>query len=275
MRLFFCRKNNNLLNSRDYSVVIGKVKNNTFLEWIGINKFKKSGKNLNGYKHVVVPQSVVDRFMIVCDERKSELLKVVNSKCYFTMWRKSRPYMVAINSFGTKAKIYKKSRLDIEASEFLENWGDYIYEDWRRFIYDIFVCKFNVKKVYIGKSPKCKTTKMFNTFGTEYDGNTVLLKIANGIYTLVSNNITEIRLQCNVRLYVSPVINKGITCPAIIGDKKVYFLRDNKVINRKYLPKSLTYEECFDIYLYYLRGNNGVECLERFAESFDSFRILK
>lgn len=275
MRLFFCRKNNNLLSGRDYSFVIGKIKNNTFLEWIGINKFKKSGKNLKGYQYVDIPTSVINRFMIVSDERKSELLKIINSKCYFTMWRNNRPYMVSINGLGNRAKIYRKSRLDLKAYEFLNDWGDYIYEDWRRFIYDIFVYKFNIKKVYVGKSPKCKTTKMFNTFGNKYDGNTILLKINDDIYILISNNITKIKLECNVRLYVSPVINNRITCPAIIGDKRVYFLRDNKFIHRKYLPKSLTYEECFDIYLYYFRGNNGVECLERFVESFDSFKILK
>ena len=140
MRLFFCRKNNNFLSGRDYSVASGKVKNNTFLEWIGVNKFKKSGKNLNGYRHVVIPPSVVNRFMIVSDERKSELVKIINSKCYFTLWRNSRPYMVAINGLGNRAKIYGKSRLNSDAYEFLENWGDYIYDNWRRFIYDIFVC---------------------------------------------------------------------------------------------------------------------------------------
>lgn len=276
MRLFFCRKNNNLLSGRDYSVIIGKIKGNTFLEWIGVNKFKKSGKNIKGYRHVSIPQSVINRFMIVSDERKSELLKIVNSKCYFTMWRNNRPYMVAINGLGgNRAKIYRKSRLDSKACEFLEDWGDYIYDDWKTLIYDIFVYKFNIKRAFIGKSPKCKTTKMFGTFGPIYDGNTVLLKITDNVYTLISNNITEIKLQCNVRLYVSPVINKGVTCPAIIGDKMIYLLRDKKIISRKYLPKNLTYKECFDIYLYYLRGNNGVECLERFVESFDSFRILK
>ena len=108
----------------------------------------------------------------------------------------------------------------------------------------------NVKKVFIGKSPKIEMTRISAGYGKYFDGNTILIEIKPKRYCLVAERIVEFSTKDSIEKYVSPVGNNDVPYPLAYGSENVYVFGYDK---HKYIPKEtvngLTIDETLDKYI--------------------------
>lgn len=89
---------------------------------------------------------------------------------------------------------------------------------------------YKTKKVFIGKSPKCKMTVFSKGYGKSFYGNTVLLHLSSNKYVFVCRKILEFTTDNDEIIdYVSPVGNSDVPYPVAMGKKYIYsFATDKK-----------------------------------------------
>jgi hypothetical protein len=144
-----------------------------------------------------------------------------------------RPFLVAIS--GKNVSIFK-----------LPKYTD----DAPKTAYTEFIKEYkNVKKVFIGKSPKIDMTIFSAGYGPMFDGNTILLEVSNQRYCLISSDIVEFSTKDTIKKFISPVGNSDVPYPLAYGSSNVYVFGFDE---HKYIPNDtvtgLTIDELFEKY---------------------------
>ena len=111
--------------------------------------------------------------------------------------------------------------------------------------------------MFIGKSPKCKTTKFSEGYGRGFYGNSILLQIKNNKYVFIGQNIFEFTTNDTINYFTSPVGNNDVPYPLAIGDKNSYFMLDNTFVLNDNIE--FTKEIKLDPYLYYYENIRSYE----------------
>jgi hypothetical protein len=270
MTLFYKRANSTLFNEREYKIRIINNMGNTFFEWIGINHLKKSSpfilKEFSNYDRI--PNIIWNKFMFIKNKEEGKKMKErMKMKFNLTLWRNKNPYLILFNN--TNVFIYKENTdLHINTYNFLKKWGKYIFgENYIKIIYSKFVDSFNIKKIYIGKSHKCLTTKDSH-YGKDYDGNTVLLYLGKKKYILINNNINKFKINDKCQHFVSPLTREKYSCPFIIGNNYIFFINEKLMVHKKFFPENMRLNDWYDSYLYFLDKHKGNECVKKYSSSF-------
>lgn len=95
-------------------------------------------------------------------------------------------------------------------------------------------CILNVfpQQIFVGKSDKNKMTEYSGAFGTDFDGNTILLKMNDTNYIYIGCNMFSFTSINPIISYHSPVGNNDVPYPyAIDSEKKYYLLIENVMLN--------------------------------------------
>jgi hypothetical protein len=88
-----------------------------------------------------------------------------------------------------------------------------------------------------------------DTYGKEFDGNTILLNIKDNLYVFIGWGIYQFESLSKIIKFVSPIGNNTVPYPYAIDDKKRYYLMiDSIVIENK--PKTK------EVYNYYYSNVN-------------------
>ncbi len=128
-----------------------------------------------------------------------------NCKQYFTHDNGGRPFCVYINKINNKVYIYKKNT---EESN----------------IYDNLIASYNPIKVFIGNSPLIPSTEFSGGYGSEFDGNAILLKINTNQYIYIGISIYSFTSKSEIVSFVSPIGNNDVPYTYAIDSEENYYL---------------------------------------------------
>ena len=117
-----------------------------------------------------------------------------------------------------------------------------------------FIKKYNVLKIYIGKSIKCNMTNISDGYGPKYDGNSILLKISKNTYVSIGRDVYEFSIDDDIVEYHSPVGGDSVPYPFAIGKNNIFFLVEKKYISIDKFEKVTDVninDVKFDLYSYF------------------------
>lgn len=117
-------------------------------------------------------------------------------------------------------------------------------------------------QVFIGKSPKNKTTEFSGGYGSEFDGNTILLhlfandenKSTNLTYIAIAERIFSFKAKEAIVSYVSIVGNNDVPYPyAVDQNGNIYLLLENVILNNTINTSEnlQNYDDWYDYYYDY------------------------
>lgn len=90
-------------------------------------------------------------------------------------------------------------------------------------------------QVWIGRSPPTDLTVMHNTYGAEWDGNTLLFEVGNRTYLFVGDELVHFRTDVPIIDFYSPVGEHDTPYPyAIDRNGSKWLLRDKVVLHDCY-----------------------------------------
>ncbi len=75
------------------------------------------------------------------------------------------------------------------------------------------ILSFEPLNIFIGKSPRNKWTQDLETYGPEFDGNTILISIQKGEYIYIGSSIFSFRTRSPIVQYVSILGNNDVPYP--------------------------------------------------------------
>lgn len=160
--------------------------------------------------------------------------KKPTGKKYYVHDNGGRPFEVIVNK--NKAYIYKRE-LD----------PDYI--DEYKSTYTKLIKAYTVKKVYPGKSDgKSKATNHGSKNNRYFLGNSVLLQLSANKYVYIGDKIYEFDMKDKLLQFHSPVGPNDVPYPLIVGDKYVYFLLDQRYVDKNMFPKNQKWVEAYTPY---------------------------
>jgi hypothetical protein len=143
-------------------------------------------------------------------------------KTYYTHDNGSRPFKVVIDNL--KVYIYKYKKYDEDSDTTLYSKKSIKYEKK-----EFFKCK----SIFIGKSPKNKTTIFSTGYGSKFTGNSILLQIAKNKYVFIGHIIFSFTSKSEIKKFVSPVGNSDVPYPyAIDIDGRYYLMIENIIIDK-------------------------------------------
>lgn len=85
-------------------------------------------------------------------------------------------------------------------------------------------------RVFIGKSPLNKMTKFSGGYGTDFDGNSILIKLNDNKYIYIGDNIFEFTPLSPIKKYISHVGNNCVPYPYAVDENDNYYLMLENVI---------------------------------------------
>ena len=97
----------------------------------------------------------------------------------------------------------------------------------------------NVKKIFIGKSLKNEMTTSSGSYGSKFDGNSILVNVKADDYIYIGHDIFSFKSFSEIIHYESPVGNNYVPYPYAIDIKNNYYLmiEDVVLINDTMKPK--------------------------------------
>lgn len=134
---------------------------------------------------------------------------------YYTHDNGGRPFLVKI--YQNYVDVYKEEG---DNSEETRNSYKKIY-------------RFKFIEIFIGKSPKSKMTEFSSGYGSDFDGNSILLKIDQNRYIFIGEKISEFETTNDITEYISPVGNNDVPYPFAIDSKGNYYLMAEEVFMKK------------------------------------------
>ena len=154
----------------------------------------------------------------------SKKLSKPKGKKYITHDNGGRPFQVIVDK--NDVYVYKLSNDDEQG------------------VYDKFVKKFEVIKVYIGKD--IKNPKIF-------DGNSILLELPNNKLVFIGNSIFEFKLEQGdvVQKYFSQVGNSDVPYPVLLGKNNFYSMIEKKYCSRTEFPPNYKVSDFEDAHTYF------------------------
>lgn len=144
---------------------------------------------------------------------------------------------------------------------------------------DTEIIRFKFKQVFIGKSPLMEMTKNDESWGSEYDGNTILFQIKDKTYVYVGDKILSFTAISEIIEYISPVGNNDVPYPyAIDMDRNIYLILEDIII--KHVPLSKTQniaklKEYDTPYFYYYNNNLIVNKKSHKLDRIPEFKNIK
>ncbi len=169
--------------------------------------------------------------------------KVIKGKSYMIHDNFERPFKVVID--GKDVYIYKEG--DEEGN------------------YDKLVKKYEVKKVYIGKSSGlAKGSDHKPNDAKKFEGNSILLQIGKNRYVYIGDGVYEFEMDDEVEKYYSLLGHSDVPYPVILGKKNVYFMLggDQRYVDRKLFPKDMKnvdWEDAYAMYYGHIPGMNKLK----------------
>lgn len=110
---------------------------------------------------------------------------------------------------------------------------------------------FKPDKIFIGKSPLNSMTEFSGGHGPEFDGNSILLQMANNEYIYIGSEIAAFDALNKIKEYVSPVGNNDVPYPYAIDEQNnIYLLTENAIIknNNETADKLKKYDDPYQYY---------------------------
>ena len=91
--------------------------------------------------------------------------------------------------------------------------------------------QYEITKPFIGKSPKNKMTIYHDSYGKNYDGNTILLHLMENKYIFIGPSIYSFDSYDTIVEYISPVGRNDVAYPyAVDKSGNIYLMVENTVI---------------------------------------------
>ena len=154
--------------------------------------------------------------------KAQNLNKKDKSKTYYTHDNGGRPFKVVIKD--KKVYVYKYKNYDETTDTDLYSEKSIKYEKK-----DYFKCK----KIFIGKSPKNKSTILSGGYGPKFTGNSILLQITKNKYIFIGYKIFSFTSKSEIKKFVSPVGNSDVPYPyAIDIDGRYYLMIEDVIIDK-------------------------------------------
>jgi hypothetical protein len=188
------------------SLVGLKGPNNTIYKFISYNKFeKKPTKIPNGYKKISVSSNRKEEFycgskkILRKDNEEFKKIKHTGYKRYYTHNNGGRPYLVYLGK--NDAFIYEKPE------DTIIDWDSYSRkDDENKWMYIKLVKHIKFMKSFVGKSPINRMTQFSGGHGSEFDGNSILLKIDKNNYTFIGHTIDDFKVHNDeIIKFISPI----------------------------------------------------------------------
>ncbi len=163
---------------------------------------------------------------------KSQKTKKNNHQEYLIHDNGGRPFKVKITH--TNVKVYK-----------LINYDTNTYSDHE-------ILSFDVKKCFIGSSPKNEMTLFSGGYGKKFYGNSILLHIKDNEYVYIGSEIYSFQSMSEIVKYVSPVGNSDVPYPyAIDKNNNIYLMIENVILTNEKVKN----DNKFDPYhIYYAKS---------------------
>ena len=117
------------------------------------------------------------------------------------------------------------------------------------------VLQVDYESIFIGKSPKNKTTEFSKGYGKEKDGNSILVHMRDNHYLFIGDQLYQFEVDKDEHVisYQSPVGNSWVSYPYAITTKNVLFMIEKEQIplNKFPIPINKTTKEDLYQYLYH------------------------
>lgn len=231
-------------------------------KWIDYNKFEekltKVPKNAKLFKH---NKNRIEKFFCGSKKLPQDIKDTgIHKDCkkYLTHDNGGRPFLVCIKN---------KDVLIYKIPDTI-----YIGKDIKDYHYTDLIKKYNVEKIFIGKSPLNYMTKFSGGHGPKFDGNSILLQLKDK-YVFIGETIYEFKPQDEIVKYWSPVGNNDVPYPFAIGKDYVYFMLDRDYIPIKYI-EDINNVDKTDLYTYFY-GHEGDEALNKYAKKMVGIKEIQ
>ena len=143
-------------------------------------------------------------------------------KTYYTYDNGLRAFKVVIDN--KKVYVYKYKKYDENTDTTLYSEKSIKYEKKNFFKY---------KNIFIGKSPKNKTTIASGGYGAKFTGNSILLQITKNKYIFIGHIIFSFTSKSEIKKFVSPLGNNDVPYPfAIDIDGRYYLMIEDVIIDK-------------------------------------------
>jgi hypothetical protein len=110
----------------------------------------------------------------------------------------------------------------------------------------IFLQKYSVISVFIGKSPLNKMTEFSGGHGPDFDGNSIILNMGDNEYIYFGSTYFIFKTKAPIVEFISPVGNNDVPYPyAIDEDDNFYLMTENVVVS------GVPQDQRDDVYHYY------------------------
>lgn len=163
-----------------------------------------------------------------------------NSKRWVTHDNGGRPFLVVSN--GKTIKVYKATENEPNYTKLVKKYN-------------------NVEKIFIGKSPRNRTTEYSGGYGKKFDGNSILLRLPKNRYVFIGDSVYEFTPPEPIVKYYSTVGNSDVPYPVALSKSYAYFMlnapRDYKdedksfildYIERREFPKGIDWSDAYSAY---------------------------
>jgi hypothetical protein len=100
----------------------------------------------------------------------------------------------------------------------------------RVFKSDICILNLHPQEIFIGKSEKNKMTEYSGGYGSQFDGNTILVKMNDTTYIYIGCKMQSFSTQYKIISYHSPVGNNDVPYPYAVDSEKNYYLMIENVV---------------------------------------------
>ena len=88
------------------------------------------------------------------------------------------------------------------------------------------------EKVFIGKSPRNHMTRYSGGYGSEFDGNSILIHVSDLDYIYVGDKIFRFTAETRIVRYVSPVGNNLVPYPYAVDENDSFYLMIENVVTQ-------------------------------------------
>ena len=186
---------------------------------------------------------------------------------YMTHWNGGRSFIVYIKdhtiavyrqpTFQDKVFLVEETKCEIEkkegnSCEEVETDDD----DDEKWHYMIHVATFtNVRRIFVGKSPKTATTEYSGGYGEKFDGNSILVHVGETKYIHIGAEMYSFTSMDDIVEYYSPVGNSDVPQPVAIGTQHAYFMLDKECVALEHFTRVLTQEDKEDLYAHFYFEN--------------------
>jgi len=145
-------------------------------------------------------------------------------KSFITYNNRQYPYKVTISNI---VEIYKYDKF-LESGNEINNLNDILkhisFENNPSH-------KLLYKELFIGESIECEITINSGCYGSQFDGNSILIKNEDNSYTYIGDVIKQFNVKSDITKFYSPIGNNLVPYSfALDKDNNCYLFADDKII---------------------------------------------